>query len=247
MEKWAKAAIGLFCLFLFFLLVQSTPYYIDLPNETQQLILSLSLEITEGYDTDLEKIDALNNWLYLNIEHLTYFNNSDLRVSHMPEDILSRGWGACFDRSYLLELMAQSMGYKARHISITNGVNSHAISEIKINGSWVLFDSSYNRHYTDEAGNALSLREVRDRQPEINLGYNYTLMNYATYGMNSFHGQFFEPRVPFPDINFNQFLYNIFILDMIPFTYKNAHYAFFALIAAVLAALYFVNKYRKKN
>ena len=235
---------------ILFLNYQSTPYYADLDLESQEYIKNISFKITSNSNSDIDKIITLNNWINQEIEHKGYDDISEFEVSHDPKSVISRGWGLCFDRSYMLELMAQSLGFKVRHIAMAsnNGDSSHAVSEVYINDKWVLVDSTYNKIYYDENKAPMSLKQVHKKRFKL-LEYEPETMDSVIYGVNSFHGKFFEPKIPFPDINLNQVLYNYEIIHLLPYKFKNIHRYLIAILIIIVSILVYTYKkpFKKDN
>jgi hypothetical protein len=245
MKRFKKSVIiplTLFGAFILFLHWQSTPYYNKLEKVESEYIKELSENLTHNIEKEIDKIIYLNTYLYEKLPQLPYEDLDPHKITRKPSEMIKRGQGLCYDRSYLLEIMAESLGHKVRHIALSDGVTSHAVSEIKINGKWILFDSTYNEHYVSQSGELMSFREVHKNKETLITSYSPKVMNFAIYGVNSFHGKFFEPKIHFPDINLKQLTYNVFILDLIPYTYKSLHIIFFSIIS--IGILFFI--YYKK-
>ena len=241
---------ALIFLFIVANIIISTKYYDDLEPKEQIEIRKTALAATEGYTSDFEKVQALMDWTHENIAFESPEGyDGGKQSSHDPLEILERGWGLCYDNSYLFELMAESIGYKVRHVALTYEGGSHAVSEVKIDDKWIFFDVSNNEtHQLDEE--YLSIKEILEN-PEVVKDSKISVYNQAVYGVNSFHGYFAPPKIPYPDINVGQFMYNIEIIKYLPFRYGKFQSALktfmWVIIILILVAAFLVFRRTKKQ
>ncbi len=246
--------VGIIILFfILFNILQSTPYYNQLPKEEQNYLKNLALDITKDQSSDISKVSALMNYVVKEIKHESPEGyDGSKEASHDPIEIIKRGWGLCYDRSYVFELMSESLGYKVRHVAITMHSGSHAVSEVKVNDKWVMFDTTNNQiHQLNEE--YLSTEEIFNN-PEIHQASGIKQYNQMIFGINSFHGYFAKPKIPYPDINVKQFLYNIEVLDKLPFGYgrfqttlKTSLFGLIILILIITSFFFARKKYFKNN
>jgi len=247
---WLVIAV-LLVSFVLFNIFQSAPQYKTLDENEQKLLQLIAADVTKGKETDLEKITSLVIFVREQISPSCPDNYSgkNPNYSHVPLDILERKWGQCFDLTYLLEILAQSMNYETKHVALIAGDKSHAVSEIKIGSKWVFFDPTAARYYTDKTGALLSAKEILDKTAEelkeIQLvsGYEHHAtpkkFKHIAYGLFNFHGKQFSPKISYPDMIFSQLHYNL-INTKFPFTYKNLYYI--AIIILFCAGVFLIIK-----
>lgn len=162
-----------------------------------------------------------------------------------PKDLYFLKRGACHDRSYVIEKILRSYGFRTRHISsyavgdgqsslialLTPGTSSHAVSEVMTQKGWLVVDSNSPWLSLDSHDNPISIEGVRRDVHEKKITWNsrYVLaMNEHfrhrfTYviGLYSRHGKFYPPYNAIPDINWREFIYGM--RSMIPFGLITRH------------------------
>jgi|GEM_PF-4103629 len=239
MEKrgYVWIAIGiLIALFLMFNALQSTPYYDDLTKEKQETVHALAENITAGIDGDLDKLLAILQWENETLSLELPKGYDTHKADHDVLTIINQGYGWCYDRSYVFEILAQSLGFKVRHVALASEYGTHALSEVFVEGKWVLFETSRNRIYRDEKGVPLSMLELH-RRPELVEESARAAYAQFVYGVNSFHGDFAPPRIPYPDMAVEQLYYNFGIIPYLPYRFWKVRIVLISLGAVLLLAL----------
>jgi len=142
-----------------------------------------------------------------------------------PKDLYKRGYGLCFDRSFVMELIFEHLGFKTRHVSLyenkintdmfselmTPKIRSHAISEVKTKKGWVIVDSSSKWLGIDINNLPISMKKItakvqwKKRPKDIFYDGN----QHFAYGIYSRHGNFFKPYNFIPDYNISEIMYNL--------------------------------------
>ncbi|MCF6339839.1 MAG: transglutaminase domain-containing protein [Sulfurimonas sp.] len=151
-------------------------------------------------------------------------------LTREPKDIFVSKVGICFDRSRVIEKILRNAGFKTRHISIystqktnsaiksllTPGISSHAITEVLTSKGWLVVDSNKRWVAIDNEDNILSIKDIF-----LHVGKNtqikwiveapsiYNKKFTYIYGLYSRHGNFYPPYNFIPDIEWNEFMFNI--------------------------------------
>lgn len=146
--------------------------------------------------------------------------------SREPLDLLRIKSGLCYDRSRTLDKIFSWYGFQTRHVFIlfskdpitgksqsfwkvifTKGANSHAVTEVKTSRGWVLVDS--NSPWISAASNGEVLNsdliyQYTDRFDSIPEYFKEPY--WAIRGLYSRRGQFYRPFIPFPELNWHDFI-----------------------------------------
>ncbi len=137
-----------------------------------------------------------------------------------PADLMRNGKGLCFDRSRTLDKALNYMGLETRHVyllyqekksfllAITSyGHPSHAVTEVKTSKGWMLVDSNNQWIALTRGAAPVNADGVWQRFAEFDNSPIYFSSPYwAIRGMYSRKGQFYEPFVPFPELNWPDFI-----------------------------------------
>jgi hypothetical protein len=85
-------------------------------------------------------------------------------------DVANRLGGSCGWRDILLQDVMASIGVEARRVNLYDVPfqTGHTATEIKINGKWIFFDSTFGLFFTNKSGKMLSMIEARELWPDIN-------------------------------------------------------------------------------
>jgi hypothetical protein len=108
---------------------------------------------------------------------------------------------------------------KPEEKQLPNFVDSHALCEVHTSQGWLAVDSLSKWLSLDDQGDPISLRRL---QREVAVGKLSVLDKgqaaltpkvlrrpfFMVYGLYSRHGRFYPPYLPFPNINFSEFLAN---------------------------------------
>ncbi|MCB0447863.1 MAG: hypothetical protein KDD03_10190, partial [Gelidibacter sp.] len=145
-----------------------------------------------------------------------------------PKDLYESGQGLCFDRSFVMELIFQHLGFETRHVCLfkdcpekstfieltSENTENHAISEIKTKKGWLIVDSNDEWVGIDDHNAPISMDKISNSISNIAWktkppGYFYTNKNHYIYGLYSRHGRFYKPYDFIPDYNINELLSNL--------------------------------------
>ena len=239
MEKRAQVWIGIgvvIVLFLIFNALQSTKYYDDLDKEQQRALQELAMNVTAGAESGMDELHALLHWQARTLDFSVPDGYVSQEANHDPLAIIGRGWGLCFDRSYVFELLAESLGYKVRHVALASTHATHAVSEVKIDGQWVLFDTTNNATYQDLDGRYLNAVDLHFNPEPLSEDVR-PLYDQFVYGVNSFHGGFAPPKVPYPDLALGQLRYNFEIIPYLPYNYWKVRIIFIGMLVLLVFAI----------
>ncbi len=85
-------------------------------------------------------------------------------------DVANLLGGSCGWRDILLQDVMASIGVESRRVNLYDVPfqTGHTATEIKINGRWIFFDSTFGLFFTNKSGKMLSMLEARELWPDIN-------------------------------------------------------------------------------
>jgi len=88
-----------------------------------------------------------------------------------PSEALLTAQGACGDFALVFTRLLQVSGERAKLMQMIcrNGTSCHVITEVDLNGKWIVMDSILNFSPTDRQGNPLSADEVRKDWSHVKL------------------------------------------------------------------------------
>lgn len=144
-----------------------------------------------------------------------------------PKDIYLSRKGLCYDRSRVIEKLAQYAGFQVQHVSIYEATESlpgivawliprrksHAVSSIRTTRGWMVVDSTSRWIALTQDGRPMSISDIKRLSPSDQVWSarvpdqpNELLTRPFVYviGLYSRHGLFYPPYLPFPDVNFLQ-------------------------------------------
>lgn len=117
-------------------------------------IVELANQITEGYDTDIDKSRAIYGWVIKNIKYdaTSYLNGED--VSHSALEVLEIGITDCDGYARLTAALHRAVGIEAKvvigdtdGVVQFDGVVDHAWNEVFIDGEWIILDPTWGAGY----------------------------------------------------------------------------------------------------
>lgn len=149
-----------------------------------------------------------------------------------PKELYEAKTGLCYDRSRVIEKILRYSGFETRHVSIystkdtgsavkslvTPSVSSHAVTEVLTKRGWLVVDSNEPIVSIDKNSQPISIEKLQvAAENYIKIPW-YTEPQTAiykepftfVYGLYSRHGRFYPPYNFIPDINYGEFLENIF-------------------------------------
>ena len=124
--------------------------YIDSNNK---IVTSLSNSLIKSEMTDEEKLEAIYRWVTKNISYDYKAYKEQANELKPASLIIQEKKGMCRDYSYVVAALARAAGLEARVVfgQASDSENTprvyHAWNEVKINGSWVSLDSTWDAGY----------------------------------------------------------------------------------------------------
>ena len=125
-------------------------------------------EITDGLNSDKNKVIALFYWTRDNIKYNMYTYNPKIKANLKASVTLRRKNGFCMSKAVLLSALARAVGIPARirmvdiinhkinpkivELMKTNVFHCHGISEILINGAWLKLTPVFDKDTALKAG-----------------------------------------------------------------------------------------------
>ncbi len=165
-------------------------------------------------------------WAQSKVINLAAGSNPIPEYQHRePMDLLKSKSGFCYDRSRTLDKTYQWLGFEVRHVYILFGdrneqvsawnfvkhlfskSNSHAITEVKTSRGWIAVDSnstwiSISKNDLPIPAHQLYFRRNEFNDPPVFVNWPH----WALPGLYSRRGHLYEPYVPFPELNWPDFL-----------------------------------------
>ena len=134
-------------------------------NDFKRSLLNLNIDSTYGTPADILKAFKLvSNYTYHKCPHEKI---QRAKVLNNPYLLLnSIGSGLCNNRAVALSFLTNSLGYRARLLS----VDGHAFSEVFNNDKWILLDPDYGLSLITSEQEIASISEIRnesDLRPKV--------------------------------------------------------------------------------
>jgi len=143
-----------------------------------------------------------------------------------PEDLFKAKSGLCFDRSRTFDKLFYWYGFETRHIYIlyskhpitgehlsfwrafiTKGTQSHAVTEVKTSRGWLVVDSNTPWISVAEDGTPVDADHIRLQVDQFQSIPEYWNRPYwSVRGLYSRRGQLYRPYIPFPEMNWHDFI-----------------------------------------
>ena len=180
-----------------------------------------------SYDQEIKCIKTIQE------SQLNLIAGKDCRGNYInlgSKEIIKLNTACCFDRSRITEQALGIYGFKVRHVALNwtskrgyfnlllPNTNSHAVSEVLTSKGWLGVDSNEafvlldKNNYPNTYEEAISNGVINSHSKR---NFYTNTMTYVI-GLYSRNGTFFEPYFPYlPEINFNDFLRNIFNIKII--------------------------------
>ncbi len=148
-----------------------------------------------------------------------------------PRELYIAKTGLCYDRSRVIEKILMYAGFKTRHVALyskkgsestaallaTPDTDSHSITEVLTGQGWLVVDSNAPWVSTDKNLRPVSIKDIQsaaDTSHPIQWSMQPAPKIYGEpfifmYGLYSRHGRFHPPYDFIPDINYGEFLQNM--------------------------------------
>jgi hypothetical protein len=149
-----------------------------------------------------------------------------------PKELFYAKVADCSARSRLLEKILRYSGFKTRHVAIyvkenttssikpilTPNNRSHALTEVLTKRGWLVVDSNSPWLSIDSQNNPVSIKKIQqsiNNSVTIEWKINpvddvYSMSFVILYGVYSRHGRFYPPYNFIPDINYSEFIQNVY-------------------------------------
>lgn len=187
---------------------------------------TLGLTRQQGPLTYSEEIELLHAMQRLVLERAPFGPGIPEYESREPTDLLRAREGLCYDRSRTFDKLFSWHGLKSRHVYVlfaehpstgkplgfwraflTLGTQSHAVTEVQTQRGWVVVDSNTLWISTTKDGEPVDSDSIRARWLEFDSPPSYfNRPYYSIRGMYSRRGQFYRPYVPFPQLNWPDYI-----------------------------------------
>jgi hypothetical protein len=140
--------------------------------------------------------------------------------------LVAYGSGQCYDRSRILELLLQYVGFETRYVFLvyrddyqdnyrsrtfleaflTRGSQTHAAVEVKTNNGWLFVDSNSPWIAETRTGEVVNANEVSQRLNGLQSPPPHVVQRWwVVPGLYSRSGAMYPPYWPFPDLNIPMF------------------------------------------
>lgn len=171
-------------LFILVLIVFSLVYLARVPsypnNSTVQkhLIILNSKFIQENINPtdDVQKVILVQKYVLNDIAPLNRPEYNRIKVLELA-DLEKSEMGMCYDRSRAIETLLHYVGYSVRHVFIVSNnnnlgylnliipkISTHAMTEVKVNGKWLVIGSNTGFFAVDSNGNVHSVHQVNNNK-----------------------------------------------------------------------------------
>jgi transglutaminase-like putative cysteine protease len=135
-------------------------------------IATTASEIASGSETNLEAIMRLAAWVYNNVDYNLSYVGSIKKASWIMENRK----GVCAEYSTLFMALVRSLGFPARYVSgwaygnvYGAQFNTHAWTEVYLEGEWIPFDPTYGEFGYVDALHIPVSRTIDGNQSTINV------------------------------------------------------------------------------
>lgn len=133
-------------------------------------IVSLAKAITDGYETDYEKAEALHDWVCENIYYdLDSISGNRNRVSYVADDVLRNSRAVCLGYANLYASLCRSVGIPCSVVTgyalgadgskeewnssnLSTKEANHAWNEVYADNRWIIADPTWNSQNRIENG-----------------------------------------------------------------------------------------------
>ena len=185
---------------------------------SQYLALSEPLPESPSYEDEIQFIAAAQKAVLTIAPQNKGIPLGQLRE---PKELFLAGSGLCYDRSRVIEKILRHSGFKTRHIflltkqgptirTIAADVSSHAATEVLTQNGWLVVDSNEPWLSLDVNKQPVSINQIPTANLLVAPPDFYTEPFVSIYGLYSRHGKFYPPYNFIPDIEYSEFIQNLF-------------------------------------
>ncbi|MBW3001908.1 transglutaminase-like domain-containing protein [Candidatus Woesearchaeota archaeon] len=115
----------------------SNPFIID------KKLVEIIREETEDCDTEMEKAEAIYDWMDDNVD----YSESRIVGYRNSSEVINDKKGICGEMAFLYITMARSVGLDAKYVSVDRDFRGksvfHACAAVKVDGKYLLVDPAY--------------------------------------------------------------------------------------------------------
>jgi len=136
--------------------------------------------------------------------------------------ILNARKGLCYDRSWIIEKILTAYGFRTRHVFVLENKNnsffrtitslsarSHALTEVETARGWLIVDSIDQWVSLDDSENPVDFSKLVEKNQSIKGIPKFLKQeHFYVYGLYSRSGMMFQPLLPIPDVNWEDFVDN---------------------------------------
>ena len=123
-------------------------------------------QLTKDLKDDKTKVEAIYNYIVKNFSY-DFAKLTNLQPGYVPdiEDTLNAKKGICYDYASLFASMTRSLGIPCKLIKgyAKNVTGYHAWNEVKLNGKWVVIDTTYDLQVKTKATYTME-KNIKDYQ-----------------------------------------------------------------------------------
>ncbi len=134
------------------------------PNPVSERVRKLAQEITQGASGDLQKAQAVHDWVAKHIRYDVPMLRSGQLRSVTPEEVLDTRKGVCSGYATLTKALFDALGMEAK---VTSGwarhndetwedllrraspTGNHAWNEVLVDGRWLVMDTTWDAGYVE--------------------------------------------------------------------------------------------------
>jgi hypothetical protein len=151
--------------------IQEYRDFTDLVDYNTEIATTAS-QVASGSETNLEAVMKLAAWVYNNVEYDLSYVGSIKEASW----VLENKKGVCAEYSTLFMALVRSLGFPARYVSgwaygnvYGAQFNTHAWTEVYLEGEWIPFDATYGEFGYVDALHVPVSRTIDGNQSTINV------------------------------------------------------------------------------
>ena len=143
---------------------------------TRSFLQGIALKVTEGYNCEYERIEALLSWVSYNVRHALVLNNAAPDSYLSEEDIISRGWGWCNEQARVFNCLAQTCDLMTRicFLMHESGTWGHTVTEVFLDNEWVFADPTIGIMLRSDHNSFLTVSDIQNESSaKVLFDYQY--------------------------------------------------------------------------
>jgi hypothetical protein len=191
LKKRTKIVIGILAVIVFIYLLPFIAYLLANKNTKQFMFEQVAYKplvdrLTQGCTTDSAKAINVYNFVANNCNQPQGNENPKYDNTY---DVLTHKTASCDQQVWLLMHLLQLEDIDARMVFLYgyDSVSHHTVTEVKINGKWIMLDPFYFHHYSNNQGKIASVDDI--------ISGNIPLRDY--YAMPESYRNLFAKQYPY--------------------------------------------------